>query len=111
MSEAFLVVSVIGALFTLNAFRPPRIRVLSIPVFFASWLTSELPIHHLMWQVVATGFFIAFDALKGTAGQIGLAITALSWIGLVVLAIQASRADQVLEPALESGMGTTLRPA
>jgi acetyl esterase/lipase len=111
MSEAFLVVSVIGALFTLNAFRPPRIRVLSIPVFFASWLTSELPIHHLMWQVVATGFFIAFGALKGTAGQIGLAITALSWIGLVVLAIQASRADQVLEPALESGMGTTLRPA
>lgn len=109
MSVAFLVVSVIGLLFTLNAFRPPRVKLLSIPVFAASWLTSELPIHHLLWQIVATAVFIVLGALKHTPGLIGLGITAVSWVGLMILAVQASRADNVLQPALKKGLGAAYR--
>ena len=58
MPTVFLVVSVIGVLFTLNAFRPPRRpEILSVAVFFAGWLTSELPVHHIVWQFVATVIF------------------------------------------------------
>jgi acetyl esterase/lipase len=106
---AFLIVSIIGALFTLNAFRPLRVEVLAVPIFFAGWLTSELPLHHLAWQVLATAVFIALGALHGTAGQVGLAISVLSWAGLIALAAQASRAEGVLEVALAKGLGEGYR--
>jgi acetyl esterase/lipase len=109
MPTLFLAVSIIGALFTLNAYRPPRFEWFSLPAFFAGWLTSELPLHHLFWQVVATGIFVALGALHGTAGQIGLAITAISWAGLIGLAVQASRAKGVLETALVKGLGDGYR--
>ena len=105
----FLIVSVIGLLFTVNAFRPPRVEVVSVPVFFAGWLTSELPLHHLAWQVIATAVFVALGALHGVAGVIGLAITVVSWAGLIVLAVQANRAKGVLEAALAKGLGTDYR--
>ena len=47
----FFVVSIIGLLFTLNALKPVPFEPLSIFAFFAGWLTSELPIHHLFWQL------------------------------------------------------------
>ena len=56
---AFLAVTVFGALFALNARRPfARDGGLSIGAFFAGWLTTELPIHHLAWQLAATALFV-----------------------------------------------------
>ena len=51
----FLWVSLVGAVFTLNAFMPVRrIPALFVPSFFGSWLTAELALHHIVWQSIAT---------------------------------------------------------
>jgi acetyl esterase/lipase len=107
--ELFLVCSVVGALFTLNAYRPVRLEPLSLPVFFAGWLTSELPLHHLAWEAAATAVFIDRGALDAGAGVVGLGITLASWAGLVGLAVQASRSQGVLEAALQQGLGPAYR--
>jgi len=50
----FLAVSLLGAVFTLNAFVPVRrIPALFVPSFFGSWLTAELALHHIVWQAIA----------------------------------------------------------
>ena len=83
MSWLYLFVSLVGAWFTYNAFRPlyvpPRLATLS---FFAGWLTTELASHHIAWQAVATLVFIPLGALHAWPGRLGLLITLISWIGL-----------------------------
>jgi hypothetical protein len=60
MPWIFLVVSVIGALFTLNAHLPTRPGSrLGAGSFFAGWLTSEMPLHHIAWQLLASFGFAA----------------------------------------------------
>src|SRR5205807_5558686 len=105
MSWAFLAVTLVGACFTANAFRPVRIEPFAVPSFFAGWLTSELPLHHLAWQVVATVVFGVFGAFRGWAGWAGLGVAMASWCGLVILAVQAGRAGGVVERALDEGLG------
>jgi hypothetical protein len=66
---AFLVVSINGAAYTLNAYRPTRNnRLLFGWSFFASWITVELAPFHLVWQVVATALFARKGALRTTPG-------------------------------------------
>ncbi|MDH3706338.1 MAG: hypothetical protein OES57_09740, partial [Acidimicrobiia bacterium] len=85
MDWAYLVVSINGAAYTLNAYRPTRNnRVLFGWSFFASWVTIELAPLHLLWQVVATAFFAWKGALKTAPGRLGLAITIASWVGLLL---------------------------
>lgn len=112
MAVAFLAVSVLGLLFTLNAYRPfARGGPLSVFAFFAGWLTSELPIHHVVWQIVATGAFVAAGALDGAAGWAALAVNLGSWGGLVYLAIEGARARSVVEAALVERLGPGYRAA
>ncbi|MBW1875391.1 MAG: hypothetical protein JRI98_08395, partial [Deltaproteobacteria bacterium] len=83
---AFLGVSLVGAVFTLNAFMPVRrIPILFVPSFFGSWLTAELALHHLVWQSIATVFFVQFGALSSWPGLVGMGITIASWLGLLLL--------------------------
>ena len=102
VSWAFLVVSLIGAVFTANAFVPVRrVPILFMPSFFGSWLTAELAIHHVLWQAIATYVFIRFGALEGFPGWAGLFITIGSWLGLLVLFSNGSRAKKTFLAALE----------
>ncbi|MDQ1397311.1 MAG: hypothetical protein QOG64_2570 [Acidimicrobiaceae bacterium] len=105
----YLAASVIGLLFTLNALKPVPFEPTSVFAFFAGWLTSELPIHHFLWQLVATAIFIGSGALSATAGWIGLGITVVSWCGLALLVVRAQRAEGVLEQALVEGLGPDYR--
>ena len=105
----FLVVSVIGLLFTLNALKPVPFEPLSVFTFFAGWLTSELPVHHFIWQLLATIGFLWAGALEDTAGWIGLGLTLVSWVGLAFLVRQAQRAEEVLEDALVEALGSDYR--
>jgi acetyl esterase/lipase len=107
---AFLVVSVIGLLFTLNAYRPLRIEVFSIFTFFAGWLTAELPVHHIVWQAVATIVFVASGALNGWQGWLGLALTVVSWAGLAEMVRRSADAGRVVEAALARDLGITAPP-
>jgi acetyl esterase/lipase len=105
-SWAFLAVTLIGAWFTFNAYLPIRAgRLLSIPSFFAGWLTSELAAHHFAWQLAATGFFVWMGALSDWPGWAGLAITGVSWVALLALVPIARRAGAASEDALREALG------
>lgn len=112
MPVAFLVVSLIGLLFTLNAYRPfARGGPLSVVSFMAGWLTSELPVHHVLWQLGATAGFVVAGALDGGAGWVALAVNVGSWAGLAYLAVESGRARSVVEEALVDGLGRGYRAA
>jgi acetyl esterase/lipase len=112
MPLAFLVVTVIGALFTFNAYVPQRrTGPLIVPSFFAGWLTSELSAHHFAWQLAATLFFVWAGALEAWPGWAGLGITAASWGGLLALVPISRRAEPVVEAALAAAMGPDYRAA
>ena len=98
---AFLAVSLIGAVFTANAFVPVRrVPALFMPSFFGSWLTAELAIHHVFWQSIATFIFIELGALAAWPGWAGLIVTFGSWLGLLVLFADGNRAAKSFKQAL-----------
>lgn len=105
MPTIFLVVSLIGLAYTINAFKPARAEVLSVFSFVSGWLTSELPVHHLIWQAVATVVFVALGALHGWQGWLGLAITLVSWAGLAQLARMGVESGDVVDRALSDQAG------
>jgi len=97
----FLAVSLVGAVFTLNAFMPVRrIAALFVPSFFGSWLTAELALHHIVWQAFATILFVHFGALSRWPGMIGMGITVASWLGLLVLFHDGRHTRDIFEQAL-----------
>ncbi|MBW2286730.1 MAG: alpha/beta hydrolase [Deltaproteobacteria bacterium] len=111
-SWAFLVVTLVGAWFTFNAYVPHRrTGPFIVPSFFAGWLTSELSAHHFAWQLAATIFFIWVGALDAWPGQVGLGITLLSWAGLASLVPLARRSEPVVEASLAAGLGADYRSA
>jgi acetyl esterase/lipase len=104
MPWLFLAVSVWGAWFTLNAFRPSsRWQVLGVS-FFAAWFTGELALWHIAWQAVATAIFVSLGALDAWPGWLGLAITLASWIGLFAIGVMARRSSRVFDLALNEGL-------
>jgi len=105
-SWLFLAVSLWGAWFTFNAYRPMAThRYLSIVSFFAGWLTAELALHHIAWQAVATLGFVWAGALDAWPGRVGLAITLVSWAGLAGCLRSARTAEAVVERALRAALG------
>jgi len=102
----FLVGSLIGAWFTYNGFRPAYAPPWRAGIsFFAGWLTAELAIHHLAWQVAMTLIFVWAGALDAWPGRVALAVTVLSWLGLGRLFWRARDAEAAVENALRSGLG------
>jgi acetyl esterase/lipase len=109
MGWAFLAVSLVGAWFTVNAYRPSRRWQLLTLSFFAGWFTSELAAFHIVWQVVATVVFVWLGALASWAGIAGLIITLTSWVGLLGLQFGSSRSAAATEDALRDGIGSDYR--
>jgi acetyl esterase/lipase len=100
-SWLFLAVSLVGAAFTASAvLRLRRLGYFIIPYFFGAWLTSELAVHHLAWQAVATLVFVALGALSAWPGWLGLVLTLGSWAVLGTFHRRASRAGAVFDAAL-----------
>jgi acetyl esterase/lipase len=110
MAAAFLGVSIVGALFTMNALHTPRRpEILAVVGFFPAWFTSELPFHHLAWQALATAVFVWQGALEQPAGWVGLAVTLLSWAGLVVLIRRSAATPTQMDAALRHALGDGYR--
>lgn len=115
-SWLYLAVCVVGAWFTFNGHRPIRGSGPGpVASFAAGWLTTELALHHIAWQAVATLVFAAFGAFSAWPGWLGLAITGASWAGLLAAQQQAARAGEICEAALRSSLGADyfqrIRPA
>lgn len=105
-SQWYLLVSVIGLAWTSAAWFGARHVRQAMPVYFMmSWLAGELALLHIGWQALATVLFAAVGGLQGGAGALGLAITFISWAGLVALQQRAALAGPSLRAALTSGLG------
>jgi acetyl esterase/lipase len=103
---AFLAVSVVGAWFTFNTFRPIHWPApLALISFFAGWLTTELALHHLAWQAIFTALFVWAGALHAWPGWLGLGITAVSWIALLRCHGGARQAEAAVDRALAESLG------
>lgn len=100
---AYLVCSLVGGVFVVNAFRPIRWPPLSAPSFFAAWPTSELPLWHVGWTMVATALFAVAGSFDHWPGWVGLGVAAVGWVGLGVLARRSARAGQILDLAVSDG--------
>jgi len=110
VGQAFLAVSALRAARTLNAWHPlSRTGRASVLAFPAGLTVSEMPLHTLAWQALATAGFVAGGSLRSRAGRAGLAITAASWAGLIGLERVAAQSDEVLEDALVEGLGPDYR--
>jgi acetyl esterase/lipase len=109
----FLVISVYGALYTLNAYLPVRRgRVGFVWGFISSWITIEAAFFHIVWQLALAGVFIWLGALDTWPGVAGLVVCLVSWTGLLVLYLQGRRAAGVVNETLGPlGAGVSVRRA
>jgi acetyl esterase/lipase len=111
VSWIFLILSVFGALGTLNALWPRRRPWwMKLASFNQGWLANELPIHVLAGNAIGVALFGALGALDERPGQIGLALTIASSVGLVVLAAAHFRAGATTMDALRDGLGADVPP-
>ncbi len=73
--------------------------------FLGGWLTGELALFHLAWQVGLTVYAVATGALDAPIGHWGLGLMALSWVGLLLAHHRARQAEPVIEQALVDALG------
>ncbi|MCB1269918.1 MAG: alpha/beta hydrolase [Microthrixaceae bacterium] len=101
MGWVCLAVSVNGAIYTINALRPARRSRLFVGwSFFASWLTIELAPFQIIWQALATLFFVRRGALRSPQGRLGVGINVLSLAGLAITVRQSFAARDQVRDAL-----------
>jgi acetyl esterase/lipase len=109
--DLVLAAATIGALNTVNAWRPLfRVGALSPVSFFTGWPTSELPLYALADQA-AIAAATAPSWRRASAGRqaAALGLTAASWAGLAALQLPARRADRILDDALRRALGADYR--
>lgn len=107
----FAAAAAAGAINTANAWKPlARDGGASVPSFFAGWLTSELPLHAIAWQAVATGVFSARHGLASTPARIALALNAGSWLALGAQHRRSTRTDEDFEAVFAANPGTASPP-
>lgn len=110
MSWLFLLAALVGAWFTWNAYRPTyRPAPLAVASFFAGWLTTELALHHVAWQIAATLVFVRLGALDAWPGWVALGVTLVSWGFLWRAHGRAWEAEAAVEDALTAGLGSDYR--
>jgi acetyl esterase/lipase len=104
-----LAFSALGAANTANARTPfARRGPVSVPSFFSGWLTSELPLHTIGVQALATVGWARKGALRTPAGLAALGVNAASWVALSRIWKEAMAQDQIFDAALREALGDDL---
>ncbi len=81
-----------------------------VPIYFLSaWLCGELAFIHLLWQVAFTAILVFLGVFSDPLAQTGLALFALSWLGLAYLHCQSMDTPAALYPALQRALGRDYR--
>ena len=110
MSWIFLVLSLVGAALTYNVYRPTYTPARSAVVsFFLGWLTLELALHHIVVQAAVSMALVAGGALHAWPGKIALLITLGSWVALARRYWLGRDSADVVERALQEGLGADYR--
>ncbi len=101
--------AVLGAVNTANARQPlARTGRGAVACFFPGWLTSELPLHTIGWQALATANHVRKGALRTPSGLIGLGLSLGSWATLARIWSEAAAAPDSFDAALREGLGAEL---
>jgi hypothetical protein len=104
MPWIFLFVCLVGAGLVWNAYYPRSGAYAGPPSFFLGWLTSELALHHIFWQAVATVLFVWAGALEAWPGKLGLVVALGSWAALGLHYLRGFEARSVVERALDEAL-------
>ncbi len=106
MPLLLLVCGLLSAALTLNVFHPATSRTVPSGIsFFVGWLTSELALHHVGFQLAVASVLALFGGLSAPAGYAGLALFVASWCGLAWAHRTALRSRPAVLAALEEGLG------
>lgn len=109
-SSVYLALSILNLVFVLSALiKARRLSYLVMFYFAVSWLTGELAFVFLSLQIAFTLLFALGGGLASGAGQLGLGLFALSWLGLLYLHCKSMDTATVLEAALQEGLGEDYR--
>ena len=101
----FLAVSMVFAVLAVNAYLPVRREPFTVTSFALGWIPGELPLHMVALLVVGTVALAVNGALSGWPGWVGLAVTVLTGLAFVGLAVVASGAAALVDEALEQATG------
>ncbi len=105
----FLAAAAVGALNTANARTPlARNGRSGVAAFAVGWPTSELPLHTIGWQALATLGLARRGALRSPAGIAGLGLSLASWATLYRIWEEATHTGEVYDAALRDGLGDEL---
>jgi acetyl esterase/lipase len=110
MASIYFFLAVLSVLFTWSAIVQARRLYFLMPLYFlTAWLTGELALLHLLLQVGLTSFLAFIGIFADPAAQVGLALFALSWIGMVYLHCQSLDTPVAMRGALEEALGGDYR--
>jgi acetyl esterase/lipase len=100
-STIFLVLAGFGLALSLATYFRVRIAgALLIPTFVIGWLRGELALQTIAIEMLVTAGFLTQGIARETPGQIGLALTLLSWCLLAASHQRGVRAGRILAEAL-----------
>ncbi|HEX3567272.1 MAG TPA: hypothetical protein VHU17_18035, partial [Acidimicrobiales bacterium] len=105
MPWVFVAVSLVGAVFVVNAYFPFRREPLTVVSFALGWIAGELPIQMIVVQGALTAVFAWAGAFHAWPGWVGLAIAVASWCGLARLAVISHQAGHLVTTALDEATG------
>lgn len=106
MTTLFLFSSLLFGWLAFNLYHPIyRHSGLSAFSFLMGWLTGELALHHIFWQVLLVSLFAWGGAIQGMTGALGLLICNLSWLTMGYFYLQGAEARSEMESALTDGLG------
>jgi acetyl esterase/lipase len=106
----YLILAILSAAGTLCALiKARRLKHVAPLYFMVAWLTGELALIHVIWQLLLTLAVIVSGSLDSEAGRWGLGLFSLSWLGLLYLHVQAMDSGVVLDGALRATLGNNFR--
>jgi acetyl esterase/lipase len=106
MSTLFFLFSLVVGWQAWNLYHPNFThRRWSVASFFAGWLTGELALHVIFWQVLAVGFFVLVGAVWGFFGALGFLICTTAWATIAYYYYESTYAEAEVSLALHSGLG------
>ena len=103
LATIYLVLACFGLTFSaLTLFRVRWFPQLTIPTFFIGWLRGELALQTILFEAVVTFGFWRGGVFESGAGQVGLAVTCVSWGMLIVSHRRGLSAGKEIAAALET---------
>ncbi len=107
MTLFFFLLSLLFGWLAYNLYRPifrhPQLAAVS---FLAGWLTGELALHHILWQVLLVGILTWLGAVEGLLGALGLLICICAWFAMGYFYLQGQHAETEMEYALSENLGS-----